>query len=359
MASKYVVVCSFHRSIGKTMFILGLSEILREYGFKIGYFKPLGIRNYMIESGNLVDEDAHVVKNFLKLTESTDEISPLTYHYDLVCKTITMKSINAIKRRILNLARKISKDKDLVFVEGSGCLWTGLSIGLSSVDLSKYLNAPLIILVRYDPVFICDWLLVTKSIIESNNVNCLGVVIIGASKKEIETLTSCLLTEIKDLKLEILGSIPPLRNVIPMTVREIAEATDSKVLFGDEFLDLEVENILVGAMTPDSALRYFRVTPRKMVITGGDREDIILTALKTDTRAILLTGDIMPSSKVVNVAKEASVPLLLSPYDTYNTLKRIEEYGYKIKYLTKERIQKLRDTIKSSINVEYILQSIK
>ena len=38
--------------------------------------------------------------------------------------------------------------------------------------------------------------------------------------------------------------------------------------------------MLVGAMSVESALSYFRRKPNKAVITGGDRADIQLAALE-------------------------------------------------------------------------------
>ncbi|OYT44686.1 hypothetical protein CW711_06755 [Candidatus Bathyarchaeota archaeon] len=45
---------------------------------------------------------------------------------------------------------------------------------------------------------------------------------------------------------------------------------------GKFFLSKPVEHYLVGAMTPEVALRCFRRAKRKTVVTGGNRLDIAL-----------------------------------------------------------------------------------
>ena len=88
-----------------------------------------------------------------------------------------------------------------------------------------------------------------------------------------------------------------------------------------------MENFVIGAMTVESALRYFRQTPRKCVITGGDRGDIQLAALETPTKCLVLTGDLRPSEVVLNRARELSVPVLLVKQDTLSTVATIESHA--------------------------------
>ena len=73
---------------------------------------------------------------------------------------------------------------------------------------------------------------------------------------------------------------------------------------------------MIGAMSPEHALRYFQLTPNKVVIVGGDRAEIILTALDTPTVAVVLTGNFVPSAAVLERAEERGVPLISVESDT-------------------------------------------
>ena len=57
------------------------------------------------------------------------------------------------------------------------------------------------------------------------------------------------------------------------------------------------ETYLIGAMSPDHALRYFQRAANKVVVVGGDRAEIILAALETPTAAIVLTGSYVPEPR--------------------------------------------------------------
>ena len=83
--------------------------------------------------------------------------------------------------------------------------------------------------------------------------------------------------------------------MLSVSVGELAEFLSGKILCCADKVDELVEHLMVGAMSVDSALTYFRRKPNKAVITGGDRPDIQLAALETSTKCLILTGNLQPS----------------------------------------------------------------
>ncbi|NOH02844.1 MAG: phosphotransacetylase family protein [Chloroflexi bacterium] len=100
----------------------------------------------------------------------------------------------------------------------------------------------------------------------------------------------------------------------------------TEILCGADRMGELVENMLVGAMSAEAALSYFRRTPNKAVITGGDRVDIQLAALETSTRCLVLTGKLYPSPVVLNRADELSVPVLLTDLDTLHAIEVVDRF---------------------------------
>lgn len=356
--SKFLIVGSTEKQIGKTVFILGLARLLIEKGYKVGYFKPLDQRIYVPNSKECGDADACIMKEKLNLPDPVQKITPYLYHREFIHKILTSGKIEEIKDYVKEVSEELAKGKDIVLTEGLDYLWTGMSLGLSAIDLSNLLNAPLITLINYDPVYLIDNIKLVGCIIENHKVNHLGTVIIGAkAEKDIEFKEYLLLE--KELKgKKILGTIPSIRELIPITPREIAEATDAKIIVGEEWLDKPIENFLIGAMTPEKALRYLRITADKAVITGGDRTDIILAALETPTSALILTGNIYPDEHVITKAEERRVPILLTPYDTYTTMRKIEESGYSVKSMQNSKIHDLAKEIEKRIDIDRILSEL-
>lgn len=356
--SKFLIVGSTEKQIGKTVFVLGLAKILMEKGFKVGYFKPLDQRIYVPDSKECGDADACIMKEKLNLPDPVQKITPYLYHREFIHKILTAGKTKEVRDYVKEVSEEIAKGKDVVLTEGLDYLWTGMSLGLSAVDLSNLLNAPLITLINYDPVYILDNIKLVECIVENHKVNHLGAVIIGAkAEKDIEFKEYLLLE--KELRgTKILGTIPSIRELIPITPREIAEAIDAKIIVGKEWLDKPIENFLIGAMTPEKALRYLRITADKAVITGGDRTDILLAALETPTSALILTGNIYPDEHVITKAEERQVPILLTPYDTYTTMRKIEESGYSVKSMQNSKINNLAKEIEKRIDIDRILSEL-
>ncbi|RLI05651.1 hypothetical protein DRO22_02460 [Candidatus Bathyarchaeota archaeon] len=145
--------------------------------------------------------------------------------------------------------------------------------------------------------------------------------------------------------IKVLGIIPEDVILGAITVREIHEAVGGNVLVGEEGMDKLVETVLVGAMTPESAMRYFQKAKSELVITGGDRTDIVFAALEAGARAIILTGNLYPSVKIFPRADDLAVPLILVPYDTYTTLRMVQGIVGRIRPNDRRRIDRAKKLI--------------
>ena len=113
----------------------------------------------------------------------------------------------------------------------------------------------------------------------------------------------------------------------------------TKILAGESRLERTVKNIFVGAMAADAARREPRFAEeQRLIITSGDRSDMILAALEGDTVGIVLTNNIMPPANIISQVAERGVPLLLVAEDTYQVAKRIDDIE---RLLTKEETGKI------------------
>ena len=121
------------------------------------------------------------------------------------------------------------------------------------------------------------------------------------------------------------GSAKPLF-VIPeepllkrRTIREIARAINAELISGDdEWLDGEVRNVKIAAMELPNFLDYLE--EGSLVITPGDRSDIILGTLAADrsstyprVAALVLTGNLKPAPQVqrlIEGLRSSPVPVM-------------------------------------------------
>ena len=114
-----------------------------------------------------------------------------------------------------------------------------------------------------------------------------------------------------------------------------------------------VETIIIGAMNAQAALKYLRQVKKAAVITGGDRADLALAALNEDVSVLILTGFIQPDAKVVTVANEKKIPIILSPSDTYTTMRNLERLKPGIQ---EDEIKAVLDLMETQIDWEFLLK---
>ncbi|OGO05693.1 MAG: hypothetical protein A2Y60_03680 [Chloroflexi bacterium RBG_13_54_9] len=110
-----------------------------------------------------------------------------------------------------------------------------------------------------------------------------------------------------------------------LSVGELAKHLEGEILNCPERSEELVENLMVGALSVDSGLDYFRRKTNKAVITRGDRPDIQMAALETSTKCLILTGNISPMPIVLHRATEKGIPIIVVKEDTVSTLRHIEE----------------------------------
>lgn len=112
---------------------------------------------------------------------------------------------------------------------------------------------------------------------------------------------------------------------------------EAEVLYGEEGLNTLVRNYLVAAMQMGNFLEYLE--PGSLVITPGDRSDIILASITSrlsknfpDIAGMILTGGLLPDGKVQELVEgltDITFPILSVEGHTYQVIQKVTElYGY-------------------------------
>jgi hypothetical protein len=192
--------------------------------------------------------------------------------------------------------------------------------------------------------------------IKKCGVKFIGTILNDIPKIIIERVKGFSRPTLEKNEVTVLGIVPENIALRSPTVREIHERIGGEILSGEENLDNLVEDFLIGAMTPESALTYFRRSVNKAVITGGDRSDIQLAALQTNTSALILTGNLYPDVRVLARAEHQGVPVLLVPYDTYTTVSKTDEVTGRIKYSDEKKIKLAKKVVEENVKWKDILK---
>jgi len=350
MSSIYVV--SNESYSGKSSICIGLSLILKELGKKVGYFKPVGTLPTII--GELVtDEDAYFAHKLLESTDPLEEISPIILT-SLSYKEGLPDGPDKSLIRIINSFNIIKKSKDIVIIEGSKNIFDGLFFNLSVVDLYNKFNSKILLIVNYASDLI-DTVFALKRIV---NDSLIGIIINKVPRSQLEWVESIIAKHLSEHNVKVYGIIIRDPSLSSICIEELAQNLGGQIICSEYKKSEFIETFMVGAMGQEQALRYFRRKANKAVITGGDRADVQLAALETQTKCLVLTGNLRPSLIVISRAEELGVPIILVESDTLSTVQKAEELIGRIRVHDIKKVSKLMNILKEHVNIKEIFTDV-
>jgi BioD-like phosphotransacetylase family protein len=336
------VIASMRKSAGKTSVIVGIAAALNK---KMAYIKHFGER-MLYRKKRLWDYDSALITNLFGLKEDPVDMSigfdhsKLRYMYDQ----------EGTQKKLLETVANIGKDKELLFIEGGRDLSYGMSVYLDTLSLAKYLGSRLVMVISGEEDTILDDILFLKKHVDFAGVNLSGVIV--NKVQNLEDFQNTHLPVIQKLGVRVLGVIPYQSDLTYFSVYYLADRLFAKVITGEGGLKKVIKNIVIGAWSANIFLQnpLFK-KENKLVITGGDRTDMILAALEGDTSGIILTNNILPPSNIISKASEKNIPLLMVFSDTYQTAKQIESLEPLLTREDTEKVDLLKEMVQKHVQL--------
>jgi BioD-like phosphotransacetylase family protein len=222
--------------------------------------------------------------------------------------------------------------------------------------MAKAFQSHALAIVKYrDEVRVLDDALAAKSRLGDSLV---GIIINRVPTIAQEFVDNLVKPYLEDQGIPVLGTLPEVRGLAAITVEELIEILDAEVLTDHYDPQSLVENLTVGAMTAEAALRRFRKQTNKAVITGGDRTDIQLAALETSTSCLILTGNLRPSPLIVKQAEEFGVAVLLVRPNTMEAIELIEENFGKTRLGQPTKLAQFQELLKDNLDLDRLYQAM-
>ena len=340
-----IIIGSVNEDAGKTSFIVGLAKAMNQ---KFSYLKPFGDR-LIYRKKRLWDYDSALITNIFGLEQSSEDMtigfehSKLRYMYD---ETST-------KTKLIEMAHNVVDGDQILLVEGGKDLTYGASVRLDTLSLARYMGGKLIFVVSGDEGAILDDVTFIKKNVAMTEINY-GVIINKVCN--LEDYNNNHLRDVKEMGVNVLGVIPFENTLTQVPMSYIAEKLQARVIAGDNGLNKRMKHIFVGAGTGEQAAQspLFQ-KESKVVITGGDRPDMIVAALDKTTAGLILTNNIIPQQNLLSKASDMSIPVLLVPFDTFQAAKQVDDM---IPLLTRddaERINTLHKLIEQYVDLKALI----
>ena len=355
--TKSIYVTSTQNFSGKSAICVGLIGRFRSHGLKTGYMKPLSTSAGMLGE-KTTDEDAVFVKATFNLADPVKAMAPAILNsrvIENILKGATPDLANAVESAF----KVIADGKDMVVLEGGASLREGWFVNLAPPQTGTMLGAKALVVAPFETE-----LQVLDDIITAQvrlGASMLGAIINRVPPNKTAFTEGLIRAYFEERGVPIFAILPKERLLMAASVAEILEGLGGEVLCSKENLDGLVETLMVGAMSFESALKFFRRKRNKAVITGGDRPDIQLAALETSTRCLILTGGLRPSPMIIGKAEEAKVPIIITSLDTMGAIETIENFFGKTRFHQPKKLVHLEKLLKEHMDFErlYSMMGIK
>jgi len=351
-----IMVSSPELYSGKSAITMALAMKLIDNDLKVGYMKPVG--NIIVDAdGVLTDDDALNMKKALGLREGLDSLAPILFTSHLLDDVLEGKD-EGLAKKIDTAFKKVSKDKDVMLLEGAGDMSGGSVLGLSDFDVSRMTGSKVLLVTRYCDDFTINHI-VTYLKMMPKDVELIGIVFNGIGPHFVSFVREKVAPYFEDKGIKVLGVIPQNKALMSVTAGEIAEALHGQVLAGKGNLNVSVSGIVVGAMSLDNALKIFRRMPQKAVITGGDRADTQMAALEARSSCLLLTGNLYPTAPILGRAEELGIPVILFPEDTMTLVGKMEALLRSVRIKNPQKIKLMKTMFSEHVDTERIINALK
>ncbi|MCP9839748.1 phosphotransacetylase family protein [Synechococcus sp. J7-Johnson] len=333
---------------GKSALVLGLTRTLAKQGLSVRYGKPLATSVRPAWEGETppsqagLDDDVRFVGNILGLPD--ENLLPSLHLLGAATAQERLLSGNLEPGEgFSRLREQLDAYPDgLTLLEGTGTLSEGLLYGLSLPQLAKGLEAPVVLVHLWEDSRSVDPLLAARNLLQERLA---GVVLNAVDPDAVDRLRAEVVPALEQLGLPVFGVMPRSPLLRSVTVEELVDRLEARVLCCPERLDLLVETLSIGAMNVNSAMEFFRRRRNMAVVTGADRTDIQLAALEASTQCLILTGAGEPLPQLISRAEELEVPILKVEQDTLTTVEVIERaFGH----------VRLHETVKASYAIRLV-----
>jgi BioD-like phosphotransacetylase family protein len=144
---------------------------------------------------------------------------------------------------------------------------------------------------------------------------------------------------------------------------QIAEETEGRWINSEAHgRNQRILRVIIGAMTAKGIIDY--LLPGTLVITPGDRDDVILAAIASaglsgqqGISGIVLTQDILPHPKILELLAQTDIPVIAARSDSYTVASQIHNMTVKTQPQDFDKIPVIKKLIQDHVDLKQLLKA--
>ncbi len=340
--TKSVFIATTEPYSGKSIVALGLVNMLLGKTKKIGFFKPI------INVDPAEGKDGHIQTIIEYFTLGVKYEDTYAFTRSSVLGQMENQNQGGILNTIIHKFKKLEEDYDFTVIEGSDFLGEGTAFEFElNLSIAKNLSTPVIIVSSGEnktTAEIVSAVLNAFRNFESREVQVIAIMVNKVQPEQTDEVRRLLTHQLTEGT--ILAIIPLNQALLSPSMKEIHENLCGELLFGEEHLSNQVDNVVIGAMNVPHFLNHIK--ENVLIITPGDRGDMIIAALQANlsisypkVSGIVLTAGFTPEEPIMRLLHglQSVIPIILVATGTFETSAKIGAIKSRI---TPDNIKKIQ-----------------
>lgn len=359
--TKRIFIAATRMNDGKTTTSLALFAALRNFTPEVGFIKPVGQRFVEVE-GHQIDEDSVLLDKIFDVKVPIKAMSPIAIHPTFTREFLDDPSRNhaVIVDRMCRAFDRAAFEKEFIIIEGTGHAGVGSVFNLSNADVAKRLKAKVIIVARGGIGRPVDEIAMNKALFAQAGVDVIGAIINKVEPDKMEMIQKYGQLALERMGIPLLGCIPVEKKLTVPKLNQVVEEVNGRWLNGREYGTSErVDKVIVGAMAAKGLVDLLE--RGSLIITPGDREDILLGAIAAEGIAgekvvsgIILTRNVLPHPKLMEMISKTKIPVIICQKDSYEVASKINKMTVKTQASDTDKIPIIKNLITENIDLDVI-----
>ncbi len=349
------------RLSGVTTVSLGIVTALEQSGLRVGFVKPIAQSHPEGKVGRSNQFARALYQHYIPKSLSSQKLDELLRQgeYDAIMEEVMHRYQNAAKNvDVMVVEGLVPEEKNPFTVDLNEKMARNLQAGVILVATAN----------QQSPTEIAEQIDMNAQIFAQGGSWMAGYIlnrIVGdfnAASLDQAVSRACKTDEGK--KLPLLAAIPNSPVLLAPRVRDVADFLDAKVINKGQ---IESRRVLNRVITGRAVLNILPLlTPGALVITPGDREDVImaiaLTALSgVPLAGLLLTSDCLPDERTMALCQPAlstGLPVMVTKTNSYDTATKLGAMSIQVPTDDLERMKSVVDFVAKHLLTRSLTQYI-
>lgn len=352
---KTLFIAPTKNGVGLSSTALGLARALERQGLKVAFLKPIAQTHE-----RAVDDSVH----FARLVCHMNTPDPIPLH--LAEEKLSHDGEEDLMEQVIAVSRQAVGDGvDVLVVEGLALTERNAYAGPLNASLSRNLEADTILvssLAGVGPAELVDELEITAQHYRRSDGSGVAGYVLNFAPTHLDY--SGLMAELRTRspmlasgELPLLGLVSLSPELKAVRTLDVARYLDAELVNEGEISERRVLTTVITARSVPKIANLF--TPGALVVTPGDREDVVMAASLshlsgTPLAGLMFTSNSLPEDSIQRLCRAAlssSLPVMRVPTNSFETASLLSHMDSRVPHDDPARMEKMLDFIADRLDI--------